>query len=163
MDTLNSNKGVALLRFLKDAATLRRKRVPSYGPGDRVVWFADIPKGRPECRSAFLTENPSEFPDLWLEVRKRRMPTRPPVPKVTAEWVRPQDLEQIDHEPELLQEITVLVEKVRAPDAAASADQSDGRPEKVPELRRLKDYREVEDAWLEYLVNQWEPWAKEST
>lgn len=155
-----SGKGIALLRFLKDAATLRRKRVPSYGSGDKLVWFADVPKDRPECRSAFLTENPGEFPDIWLEVRKRRMPTRPPFPKVTADWVRPQDLEQSDHEPELLPQITVLVER-RVPDPEAPPEQLRSVLERVPELRHLKDHPQVEDAWLEYLVNQWEPWAQE--
>lgn len=160
VDALMSGKGIALLRFLKDAATLRRKRVPSYGSADKLVWFADVPKDRPECRSAFLTENPAEFPDIWLEVRKRRMPTWPPVPKVTADWVRPQDLEQSDHEPELLPEITVLVER-RVLDPEAPPEQPRSVLERVPELRRLKDHPEVEDAWLEYLVNQWEPWAQE--
>ncbi len=30
-----------------------------------------------------------------------------------------------------------------------------------PVQARLFDRPEVEDAWLEYLVNKWEPWAKE--
>ena len=34
-------------------------------------------------------------------------------------------------------------------------------PERRPDLRRLDDYPEVEEAWLEYLADQWEPWAKE--
>jgi very-short-patch-repair endonuclease len=161
VDTTIAAKGVALLRFLKDAATLRRKRVPSYGPSDKVVWFGQIPAGRPECRSAFLADNPTEFPDLWLEVRKKRTPTRPPVPKIVADWVRPEDLDQVDQEPALLPEITVLVEKPRDPDTPAATNQSNSGPEKFPQLRRLKDYPEVEDAWLEYLVNQWEPWSKE--
>ncbi len=28
-------------------------------------------------------------------------------------------------------------------------------------VAHLADHREVEDAWLEYLVNKWEPWAQE--
>jgi hypothetical protein len=144
---LVSDKGIALLRFLKDAATLRRKRVPSYWSGDKLVWFADVPKDRPECRSAFLTENPGEFPDIWIEVRKRPMPTRPAVPKVAADWVPPQDLEQSHHEPELLPEITVLAER-RVPDPEAPPEQPRSLLERVPELRRLEDHREVEDAWL---------------
>ena len=155
-----SGKGIALLHFLKDAATLRRKRVPSYGSGDKLVWFADVPKNRPECRSAFLTENPGEFPDIWLEVRKKRMPSRPPIPEVVKGWVRPQDLDQSDQEPELLLEITVLIER-RVPDPDALPEQGRMVVEKVPEVRRLKDHPEVEDAWLEYLLNHWEPWAQE--
>ena len=161
MDTSIAAKGVALLRFLKDAATLRRKRISSYGPTDKVVWFSQIPAARPECRSAFLTENPSEFPDLWLEVRKKRMPTRPAVPKIAADWVRPEDIEQIDREPALLSEITVLVDTERDQDTADATNQSNSSSEKVAQLRHLKDYPEAKNAWFEYLVNQWEPWSKE--
>lgn len=154
------DKGVALLRFLKDAATLRRKRVGSYGTGDKLVWLADVPKDRPECRSAFLTEVQTELGDLWLEVRKKRMPTRPPAPQAIADWVRADDLDQADEEPELLPEITVLVER-RVPDPDAPPESGKTVVEKRPELRRLNQHPEVEDAWLEYLVNKWEPWAKE--
>ena len=65
-----SEKSTALLRFLKDTATLRRKRIPAYGATDKLLWFGEVPKDRPECRSAFLADNPAEFPDLWLEVRE---------------------------------------------------------------------------------------------
>ena len=153
-------KGIALLRFLKDAATLRRKRVSSYGSNDKLVWFRDVPKDRPECRSAFLNENPGEFPEIWLEVRKKRMPTRPHFPNVTVDWVRPQDLEQSDREPELLPEITVLVQR-RVPDPEAPPERPRDMLAGVPELRRLDDHPEVEDAWIQYLVLEWEPWAQE--
>ena len=160
MEPLLVGKNDAVLRFLKDTATLRRRRIPSYRPGDKVLWLADVPRDRPECRSAFFADNPSEFPDLWLEVRKKRMPTRPPVPEVVADWVRPRDLEQIDSDPELLPQITVLVER-KVPDPDAAPEQGRTVVEKVPEVRRLKDYPKIEDIWLEYLVNQWEPWAQE--
>jgi very-short-patch-repair endonuclease len=153
-------KGIALLHLLKDAATLRRKRVASYGSGDKLVWFADVPRGRPECRSPFLTDNPGEFGDVWLEVRKKRVPTRPSVPEAVADWVRANALDQADKEPELLSEITVLIEK-RVPDLDAPPESGNTVVEKVPELKRLRDHPEVEDAWLEYLVNKWEPWAEE--
>ncbi len=57
-------------------------------------------------------------------------------------------------------EITVLVERL-VPDPDAPHDTQRAIVEIVPELRRLVDHREVEDAWLEYLVEKWEPWAKE--
>lgn len=154
------DKGTALLRFLKDSATLRRKRIPSYGPGDKVVWFSDIPKDRAECRSPFLADGPGEFADIWLEVRKTRTPTRPPLPAAIADWVRPDDLEQAEKEPELLQEITVVVQRER-PDPDDPSEHPRTIRESVPELQRLQGHPEVEDAWLEYLVNRWEPWAKE--
>lgn len=124
------------------------------------MWFDEVPRDRPECRSTFLADNPAEFPDLWLEVRKKRMPPRPPLPEIVKDWVRPKDLDQANQEPELLPEITVLVER-RVPDPDAPLEQGRTVIEKVPEVRRLKDHAEVEDAWLEYLVNLWEPWAQE--
>src|SRR3990172_5354528 len=154
------DKGAALLRFLKDTATLRRKRIPSYGPGDKVVWFSDIPKDRAECRSPFLADGPGELADIWLQVRKTRTPTRPPLPTAIADWVRPDDLEQAEKEPELLQEITVVVQRER-PDPDDPSEHPRTIRESVPELQRLQCHPEVEDAWLEYLVNRWEPWAKE--
>jgi len=154
------DKGAALLAFLKATATIRRKRISSYGKGDSLLWFADVPKARAECRSPFLADKPKELTGLWLEVRKKLMPARPPAPQVVAEWVRAADLDQPEKEPELLPEITVLVER-RVPDPDAPHDIQRTIVETVPELRRLVDHREVEDAWLEYLVERWEPWALE--
>ena len=155
-----AGKSGALLRFLRDTATLRRKRIPAYGPGDKLLWFGEVPRDRPECRSAFFADNPSEFSDLWLEVRKKRMPPRPSVPEILKDWVRQQDLDQVDQEPELLPEITVLVER-RVPDPEAPPHQGRTVTEKVPDVRCLRDHPEAENAWLEYLVNQWQPWAQE--
>ena len=154
------DKGAALLAFLKAAATIRRKRISSYGSGDKVLWFADIPRERAECRSPFLTDKREELGGLWLEVRKKRMPARPPAPDDVKDWVRAEDLDQPEKDPELRPEITVLVERqVRDPGAPPEGQRT--VVETGPELRRLADHPEVEDAWLEYLVNKWEPWAKE--
>jgi very-short-patch-repair endonuclease len=154
------DKGIALLDFLKASATLRRKRVSAYATGDKILWFADVPKDRPECRSTLLAVKPGELGDVWLEVRKKRMPARPPLAKPIADWVRADDLEQVHNVPELRPEITVLVDhQMLDPDAP-----SDGRRlivEQRPELRRLADHPEIQDAWLEYVVEKWEPWAEE--
>ncbi len=154
------DKGAHLLAFLKATATLRRKRISSYGPVDKVLWLADVPKERTECRSPFLTDKPDDLGGLWLEVRKKRMPARPPVPQVVADWVRADDLDQPENEPELLPEITVIVER-QVPDPDAPQGTQRTIVQEVPELRRLADHPEVEDAWLEYLVEKWEPWAQQ--
>jgi len=154
------DKGTALLAFLKATATIRRKRIGSYGPGDKLLWFADVPAERAECRSPFLTDKREDLGGLWLEVRKKRMPVRPPVPQAVADWIRAEDLDQPEKDPELRPEITVLVEQqVQDPGAPPGGQRT--VVETAPELRRLADHPEVEDAWLEYLVNKWEPWAKE--
>lgn len=160
VEPLLAAKTSALLRFLKDVATLRRKRNPAYGANDKILWLAEVPRDRPECRSAFLADNPAEFPDLWLEVRKKRMPVRPPVPELAKDWISHLDLDKTDQEPELLPEITVLVSR-NVPDPDAPPEQGRIVNEKVPELRLLKDHPEVVDAWHNYLVSHWRPWAQE--
>lgn len=154
------DKGTALLAFLKAAATLRRKRISSYGPTDKVLWFADVPRDRAECRSPFLTDKPDDLGGLWLEVRKPRMPARPPVPQVVADWVRADDLDQLEDEPELLPQITVIVKR-QVPDPDAPQDTQKTIVEEVREVRWLADHPEVEEAWLEYLIEKWKPWAQE--
>ncbi|MCP9456463.1 MAG: hypothetical protein NNA18_10200, partial [Nitrospira sp.] len=125
-----TEKTGALLRFLREAATLRRKRIAAYGAGDTLLWLADLPQDLPHtwkdaCKSAFVADNPAEVPDLWLEVRKKRKPTLPPLPRALQDWV-PQKLQnnpdeyldkRIDELLDLLnRQITVLVEKrVRDP------------------------------------------------
>lgn len=47
-------KGKALLGFFKEAATIRRSRMPGYRSEDRVLWFSDIPRDSQEIRSPCL-------------------------------------------------------------------------------------------------------------
>jgi hypothetical protein len=169
----NSSKTVALLNFLKATAALRRKRIPAYRE-EKLLWFADIPRDLPPpwkdaCRSAFVADNSAEIPHPWLEVHKKRKPTLPELPILLRDWV-PQEFQThpddyVDKNPAnlidvLSPEITVLVEK-RIPDPNAPPGDGQKLAEKVPEVRRLEDYPEVQNAWLDYLVNQWEPWTQE--
>jgi len=126
---------------LREAARFKRKPFRAYGDEDTILWFSRIPKDL-EISSVFHSENLSESPDQWLRVRKESGPVPPPCPEVIQEWIRPQDQNlNPDNQPELLSEITVIVEG-------------------VPKIQDLKDHPEVEEAWLDYIVNQWEPWSK---
>lgn len=154
------DKSAALLQFLRETALLRRKRVAAYGANDRILWFSEVPRDQPECQSPFQAPEAAEVAE-WLVVRKKRPPVRPPVPEIAIDWVRTEELEQADKEPELLPEITLFVDRP-IPDTEAPPEHPRTRLERVPELRRLCDHPEVEDTWLEYLVNKWEPWSKET-
>lgn len=137
------SKAEALLKFLRAAAALRRKRKAAYSDNDSLIWFADLPKERAECQSPFV--NPStEVSDYWLRVKKPPRPVRAPLPKVLVNWLRLDDLENADKTPELLQECTIVLEPLTEP---------------VHQL--LADHPEVEEAWIEYLINHWEPWSKQ--
>jgi very-short-patch-repair endonuclease len=164
-----AEKSRALLQFLKEAATLRRKRIPAYGTNDKLLWFGEVPRDRPEVRSAFFADNPGAFPDLWLEIRKKRKPTLPVIPEELQDWV-PQNFQSTPDQyldkrtDELLNilnpQITVVVER-RCQDSELCSGDARALTEKVPEERRLEHYPELQDAWLDYLVNRWEPWAQE--
>jgi len=152
-------KGKALLRFLKEAATIRRPRMPGYRSEDRVLWFSGIPRDSQEIRSPFLVSPPDDSSDFWLEVKKTPAPARKPIPQALADWVRPKDLDSPHKEPELKKEITVLIER-EIPDPEAPPEAPRTIKETVEEIRRLQDHPEIDDAWVEYFVNHWEPWAE---
>jgi hypothetical protein len=140
-----AGKTAALLEFLRDTATLRRKRIPTYGASEKLLWLADLPRALPPtwkdaCRSAFVAENPAEIPDLWLEVRKKRKPTLPALPTQLRDWVPQEFQTQPDDYLDknsanfldlLNPEITVLVEK-RIPDPNAPPSEGWTLAEKVP-------------------------------
>jgi very-short-patch-repair endonuclease len=154
-------KGKSLLSFLRDFAKLRRLRVPSYRANDDILWFASLPRGRNECLSPFLEAIQGESVEsssFWLEVRKQRMPVRPELPQIIDGWISLEALDDPRQEPELSPQITILVERTVTDPEAPEAD---GVTEKVPEVQNLKDHPEVEESWLEYLLNSWIPWSEE--
>ena len=140
-----AEKSRALLRFLQASAALRRKRVVAYGPTDKVLWFHEIPQDRPECRSPFFPGGAEEPLDQWLEIVKPRRPACPAVPALLKAWVNPETLEDPSKQPDLPPRITI-------PPPNGSAQPS--------EVIEIEDHPEVQDAWLEYLVDEWEPWSR---
>ena len=146
------DKGTHLLAFLKAAATLRQGRISSYGPGDRLIWFAKVPRDCHECQSPFLVHDANGTAESWFQVRKKARPERPPPPDTTADWVLEEELDQFNAEPELQSQIIVSVE------VEHDALEFDNVP---ITYSRLADFPQVQEDWLEYLINEWEPWAKE--
>lgn len=135
------NKGTSLLRFLRDAAALRRRRITSYGHDDRVMWLAHLPRDTRSILSPFLSDPAGDPADVWLEVRKLKEPPRPSLPDHLRDWVSEEDLEQADQEPVLIQRITRLRDS-------------------VPRTQSLEEHPEIAAAWENYLSNEWRPWAE---
>jgi len=133
--------------------------MPGYRGDDRVLWFSGIPRDSQEIRSPFLVPPTDDSSDFWLEVKKTPPPARKSIPQALADWVRPEDLDSPHKEPELIQEITVLVER-EMPDLDAPQEAPRTIKETVQEIRRLQDHPEIDDAWVEYYVTHWEPWAE---
>jgi len=40
------DKSLSLLYFLRDVAVLKRRRSPSYGQAETVLWLSDVPADR---------------------------------------------------------------------------------------------------------------------
>jgi very-short-patch-repair endonuclease len=151
-------KGQSFLRFLRDAVALRRKRQTVYGVNDRILWLSDVPRERVEIRTPFLQPDVETTHNFWLEVKKAQAPIRPPAPAAVVDWIRSDSLDSADHEPELLSEITVLVEEfIPDPDSPPGVERQVAHH--FPKRLLLADHPEVEEAWLEYIINQWQPWS----
>lgn len=84
--------------------------------------------------------------DVWLEIKKPKLPSVPSVPNELQPWVREADLtDSSKEEPELLQRIL-------------SPDQEEGSE---PKFLELNDHLHLLDLWAEYLERKWKPWATE--
>ena len=154
-------KTKALLNFLKETATLRRKRIPVYGINDKILWLGRLSRDHPEIRSVFFAANPTEFSDLWLEVQRKHKPNPPPVPEIVSDWLPQEFLD--NPEKYLKKEIEELIVLLRSRITVLVEDlvSDTQQTEKIVKERRLEDHPEVEEAWLEYLTEEWEPWAQE--
>lgn len=148
------------MKFLKSVAILRRKRISTYRETDKIIWLGRLPRDHPEIRSVFFATNPSELSDLWLEVRRKHKPTPPPVPEILNNWL-PQEF--LDNSEKYLKKSEELIGLLRSQITVLVEEPVSDifQREKIAVEKRLKDHPEVEEAWLEYLTEQWEPWAQE--
>jgi very-short-patch-repair endonuclease len=145
-----------LLRFLGEIARIRKKRIAEYQESDDVFCFSELPRDLPlhwanAISSAFLDEDPDQFPELWLEVRKQRKPEVPQLPPKLHNWV-PQDFQ---NRPEkyinysLADLESILNQQITIPD------------NDVPRTHGLSDHPDVQRDWIEFLNERWLPWAHE--
>ena len=139
MATLNSEKSLALLRFLRDCSALRRKRVARYEPHERILWFSQVPYRPPECRSVFFREDPG---GALLHVRKTRMPPRPPIPEAFRDLLRADQLDDPREEP-------VFTPSRREREELAAAWNSYLTGAWRPWATRMKAWREVQRVYEE--------------
>ena len=90
--------------------------------------------------------------DIWIEIQRPNEPDLPTVPDLCEDWVNTESLRNKSELPEILPEITVLIDN---PDWSEDSD----RPELISHTKRLKDYPEVQKAWYSYVESKWLDWA----
>src|SRR3990167_8953488 len=154
---LKQDRAIRLFRYLKELAQLRTKVVRDCHNYERLLWFKDIPQ-EPGCYTAAWGSEKAESDDIWIEIKRRREAKCPTVPKICQDWVTLESVFNSDKEPELR-------DRILAPTPAAEDSreeiESENRGYHEPAFLELKDYPEVEEEWLNYLIHKCEPWAEE--
>ncbi|MCL5104725.1 MAG: AAA domain-containing protein [Armatimonadetes bacterium] len=146
-----SRQASAVFRYLSALTSLRIKKdvdLNKYASDGQVIWMSDIPRER-ECHTAAWGATESDISDVWLEVRKPKITSYPPLPKSLSPWSDESRLSDSSDLPELLQSI---------PDPDSQADAEAGEP---TAWLSLADHPELSETWDRYLSDSWLQWAEE--
>jgi very-short-patch-repair endonuclease len=150
------DKSVRLFSYLRELTQLRSAPIRNIDTYESVLWFSDIPQEQ-ECFSQTWGVSRENREDIWLEIKKPKIPSLPLVPEITKKWAR--DAELID----MTKEKPVLLERILAdnPSRPINNDDEDISEGSPPQWMELRDYPDVQAAWSEYVENKWIPWATE--
>ena len=149
-DALLRDKAARLFTYLKEFVQLRWVPIRDCSNYESVLWFHQVPREQ-GCFSV-AWGSPREDDDVWLEVRKQSEPRCPPIPQACQRWVDPAEVSDSEQEPELKPVIA-------APSLNASSEPA-GELEGPPSFLKLEDHPQVQEQWLRYLIEQWNPWAE---
>lgn len=150
-DSADREKAIRLVDYLTRIALLRSKVVRNVDDYQSVLWLNDVPiqKG---CFTQAWGRDENHDSDIWVEIQRPDEPELPTVPDLCKDWVKIESLRNTSDLPEILPEITVLIDN---PDWSADSEQ----PETIPCTKRLEDYPEVQKAWDSYVESRWLDWA----
>ncbi len=137
-DELIKSRG--LLEFLREFSKLRRHRPVTYGPNDKVIWFADLQNLSDEVISALLSPRRDEELTTWLEVQKPTPEDPPKVPEPVGRYFHISGWREPKQEP------------TTEPKSAGATLGGVNLPWNV--------LRDAKIAWKEYLEKAWRPWAE---
>ena len=151
----NRKRVLDLVEYLMRLARLRTKIIRDVQDYQDVLWLDDIPRGQKECFTrAWGPDERVEDADIWTEIRNRKEPPLPKVPTDCEGWYEQASLRNKNDIPELLPEITKLIEH------PGSQEQTDN-PEFISHTERLQDHPEVQNTWEKYIDERWFPWVDE--
>ena len=150
-DSADREKAIRLVDYLTRIALLRSKVVRNVDDYQSVLWLNDVPiqKG---CFTQAWGRDENHDSDIWVEIQRPNEPELPTVPDLCKDWVKIESLRNTSDLPEILPEITVLIDN---PDWSEDSEQ----PEIIPHTKRLEDYPEVQKAWDSYVESKWLDWA----
>lgn len=149
MTTDLQDKSKKLFSYLKELVQLRSGIIRGIDTYESVMWLSNIPR-ESECFAQVWGVPRESKEDVWIEIRKPRLPSLPPTPASVKQWVS--DSELGDYK----KECPKLVEKILVEEAA---NQDSAEPAQAPRYLELKDFPEVLAAWDVYLKEKWKPWV----
>lgn len=130
-------RAARLALYLRDLVNLRWLKVRDCQKYDEAVWLGDVPRlDRFTCGAWSDSGNR----DVWLSARKEAEAPPPTPPDICAPWYDARVLGDSGKEPALREAW------------APPEDQGGG-------FRHLRDEPRVQEAWLRYLIEVWQPWA----
>src|SRR3989442_10484116 len=144
------DKAVRLFTYLKEFVQLRWISTRDCSNYESVLWFCEVPREQ-GCFSVAWGSS-REDDDVWLEVRKQSEPRCPSAPQACQNWVDPAEVSDSDQEPELKAAIAVP--------ASIPSSGPAGELEVPSSFLKLEDHPQVQEQWLKYLIEQWNPWAE---
>ncbi len=150
-DSAEREKAIRLVDYLTRIALLRSKVVRNVDDYQSVLWLNDVPRQK-GCFTQAWGRDENHGADIWIEIQRPNEPDLPTVPDLCQDWVNIESLRNTSDLPEILPEITVLIDN---PDRSEDSEQ----PEPIPHTKRLEDYPEVQKAWDSYVESKWLNWA----
>jgi len=138
---------INLFTFLRELTQLRTKNIRTLENYAEVLWLCDIPREQGCFTQAWGITNQGQE-DIWIEIKKPRLPSLPDVPEQLRPWVRKTELLDLSkNEPSLLKRIFSSIK--------SSGEESE------PTYLYIEDYPQLIGQWKEYLDRKWRPWAAE--
>ena len=148
MTTDLQDKSKKLFSYLKELVQLRSGTIREIDTYESVMWLSNIPR-ESECFAQVWGVPRESKEDVWIEIRKPKLPSLPPPPASVKQWVSEAELGDYKKErPNLVGKI--LVEQPGNQDPAV--------PQEARYLE-LKDFPEVQAAWDLYIKEKWKPWV----
>ena len=150
-DSAEREKAIRLIDYLTWIAFLRSRVVRNVDDYQSVLWLNDVPRQK-GCFTQAWGSDENHDVDIWIEIQRPNEPELPTVPNLCKDWVKTESLRNKSELPEILPEITVLIDN---PDWSEDSD----RPQSIPQTKRLEDYPDVQKAWYSYVESKWLNWA----
>jgi len=135
-----------LFTYLRELVRLRENVVRDINSYDEVLWLNQVPKA-PGWHSSHWQGQEERFDDVWLEIKKPKIPQCPTPPSECEGWYFKGDLTNSNEIPSL--------QKIRH----VTIKNKNGKSE--TEIQTLSEFPDIAKRWDCYLEKEWLPWMEE--